>query len=58
MARYENILERIGNTPLVKLGKLGRAMVCAQKGYPLRASRAAGDYAEHGEYHSISHYSR
>jgi isopenicillin N synthase-like dioxygenase len=23
-----------------------------------RARRAAGDYADHGEYHSISHYSR
>ena len=23
-----------------------------------RARRAAGDYADHGEYHSINHYSR
>ena len=28
MARYDNILETIGNTPLVKLGKLAPAGVC------------------------------
>lgn len=46
-ARFENILETIGRTPVVKIGKLappgvgiGLAMVCAHKGYPLVVTMA------------------